>query len=162
VSVAWSSIASRTGLRKDSRNSASMRVCVALPPAPSARVIRSSLILALRRRWRSIRARTCSSTHRVCPPRAYWASSGSSCDSASLAGFGVGDTEAPDPEVTRAGYLPVALARRGGALESKSNPPPLEVRVQFHVLVVRLEGLEVAGSGDDSRVLVLLLAAAFS
>ena len=45
--TAWSSIASRSGLRKASRNSASIRVCVAFPPAPWASVMRSSLMRGL-------------------------------------------------------------------------------------------------------------------
>ena len=48
VKTAWSSSGSSSGLRKASRKMASIRVWVALPPAPCARVMRSSLTRALR------------------------------------------------------------------------------------------------------------------
>ena len=50
------------------RTRASMRVWVALPPAPCASVIRSSRTRGRRRRARSMRSRTCSSLRRCSAP----------------------------------------------------------------------------------------------
>ena len=61
VSWAASSSGSSSGLRNASRKTASIRVCVALPPAPCDIVTRSSLTLGRRRRARSIRSSTCCS-----------------------------------------------------------------------------------------------------
>ncbi len=55
ATTAPSSSGSSSGLRKASRKIASISVWVALPPAPCARVMRSSLTRALRRLARSIR-----------------------------------------------------------------------------------------------------------
>ena len=67
-----SSSGSSSGLRKASRNSASISVWVAFPPAPCASVIRSSLIRGLRRRARSMRSQA--------SPRGSAASSAHSAD----------------------------------------------------------------------------------
>ena len=61
VSWAASSSGSSSGLRNASRKTASIRVCVALPPDPCDIVMRSSLTLGRRRRARSIRSSTCCS-----------------------------------------------------------------------------------------------------
>ena len=60
-SWAASSSGSRSGLRNASRKTASIRVWVALPPAPCDIVMRSSLTRGRRRRARSMRSRTCCS-----------------------------------------------------------------------------------------------------
>ena len=68
VSDAPSSRGSSSGLRKASRNTASISVCVAFPPAPCESVIRSSRIRGLRARALAIRSSTCSSRVRCSAP----------------------------------------------------------------------------------------------
>ena len=80
--TAWSSNASSSGFRKASRNSASIRMWVAFPPAPWASVMRSSLILGLRCRAASMRCRTCCSFVRCSCPTGP-ADSPDSCSAAS-------------------------------------------------------------------------------
>ena len=83
TSDAPSSSGSSSGLRKASRNTASISVCVAFPPAPCESVIRSSRILGLRARAFAMRSSTCSSRVRCSAPA--WARTASSAQLASHA-----------------------------------------------------------------------------
>jgi hypothetical protein len=93
VSDAPSSSGSSSGFRKASRNTASISVCVAFPPAPWESVIRSSRIRGLRARALAIRSSTCSSRVRCSAPA--WARTASSAQSADVVTPGSPPSRAP-------------------------------------------------------------------